>query len=247
MELVLGGCVIVLASFLAGATGFGFALISTPLLLLIGFPLEFVVTANLTLTLITRIPVSYRFRTHVSLQRALMLILGSIPGFYLGARVLASVDASAINVAAGVAVMVVALLLVFSASKPPPLAIPGAPVAAGLAGGFLGATTSLSGVPPVLLLAHEKAKPRSFLADLAVYFVFSSGIALILLATQGALAAQALFPASLFWLPGALLSTFLGTIVGPRLPEKAFRYFTLLLVFAAGGVTVFMAWPKLVV
>ena len=121
---MLGGCVIVLASFLAGATGFGFALISTPLLLLIGFPLEFVVTANLTLTLITRIPVSYRFRTHVSLRRALMLILGSIPGFYLGARVLASVDASAINVAAGVAVMVVALLLGFSASKPPPWRYP---------------------------------------------------------------------------------------------------------------------------
>ncbi len=241
MELVLGGCVIVLASFLAGATGFGFALISTPLLLLIGFPLEFVVTANLALTLITRVSVSYQFRTHVSLRRASMLILGSIPGFYLGAMVLVSVDASAIKVAAGITVMVVALLLGLSASAPPPPAVPGVSVVAGVAGGFLGATTSLSGVPPVLLLAHEKAEPLSFLADLAVYFVFSSSIALILLATQGALATQALFPASLLWLPGAFLGTFLGTAIGPRLPEKAFRYLTLALVFAAGGVTVFIA------
>ena len=241
MELVLGGCAIALASFLGGTTGFGFALVSTPLLLLIGFPLEFVVTANLTLALITRISVSYRFRRHVSLRRASMLILGSTPGFYLGARVLVSVDTSTIKVAAGIIVMVAALLLAWPVSASASPDIPGAPVAAGLAGGFLGATTSLSGVPPVLLLAHEQARPLSFLADLAVYFVFSNSIALILLATQGALAVQALFPASLLWLPGAFLGNFLGTIVGPRLPEKAFRQLTLALVFVAGGVTIFMA------
>jgi uncharacterized protein len=86
LELVLGGGAVVIASFLGGATGFGFALICTPLLLLIGFPLEFVITANLTLTMITRLSVAYRFRAHVSLRRVSMLIVGSIPGFYLGAN-----------------------------------------------------------------------------------------------------------------------------------------------------------------
>ena len=40
------------------------------------------------------------------------------------------------------------------AARPRPL--PGAPVAAGFAGGFLGAATSLNGVAPVLLLARDK-------------------------------------------------------------------------------------------
>src|SRR5215208_5466618 len=116
LELVLGGCTIALASFLGGTTGFGFALISTPLLFLVGFPLEFVVTANLALALITRISVSYQFRNHVSLRRASMLILGSTPGFYLGARVLVSVDTSTIKVAAVITVMVAALLLAWPVS-----------------------------------------------------------------------------------------------------------------------------------
>ncbi len=241
MELVLGGGAVVIASFLGGATGFGFALICTPLLLLIGFPLEFVITANLTLTMITRLSVAYRFRAHVSLRRVSMLIVGSIPGFYLGAKVLASVDALTIRIAAGITVMVVALLLGVSISVPSPPTVPGASVVAGLLGGFLGATTSLSGVPPVLLLAHQRAEQLSFFADLAVYFVFSSCIALLLFAARGSLAAQALFPAAALWLPGALLSNFIGTIVGSHLPERAFRYLTLALVFVAGGVTVFTA------
>lgn len=241
MDLVLGSIVMALASFLAGTTGFGFALISIPFLLLIGFPLEFVVTANLTLILITRVSVSYRLRSHVSAKRVTMLILGSIPGLYLGTKVLTRVDPSAIKLSTGVLVMISALFLLRSVHAPPPSRIPAAPLAAGFAGGFLGTTTSLSGIPPVLMLAHEKAAPVSFLADMAIYFVVSSSIALLLLATQGALAIQALFPASLIWLPGAMLGNSLGTTLGPRLPENTFRYLTLGVVFIAGGIAILTA------
>ena len=61
MELIAGGVSIFLAAFLGGATGFGFALVATPLLLLIGFPLPFVVTANLSLALVTRVAIVVRF------------------------------------------------------------------------------------------------------------------------------------------------------------------------------------------
>lgn len=241
LELVLGGFAVAAAAFLAGATGFGFALISMPLLLLLGYGLEFIVTVNLALTLLTRLHVSYKLRRHVASRRLSMMIFASIPGFYLGAKVLASVDASLIKFSVGIVIMIIALLLALSINTPPPPPIPGAPAIAGFTGGILGATTSLSGIPPVLLLARQKADPLSFLADLAVYFVVSSTIALILLATQGALALQALFPSALLWLPGAFLGTFLGTIVGPRLPEMVFRYLTLGLVFISGGITIYIS------
>jgi uncharacterized membrane protein YfcA len=239
LELVFGGFAVAAAAFLAGATGFGFALISVPFLLLLGYGLEFIVTVNLTLTLLTRLSVSYKLRHYVAPRRLSMMILASIPGFYLGAKVLANFDASLIKLSVGIVIMVVALLLALSINSPPPPPIPGAPALAGFTGGILGATTSLSGIPPVLLLAHQKANQLSFLADLAVYFVISSSIALIVLATQGVLALQALFPSTLLWLPGAFLGTFLGTIVGPRLPEMVFRYLTLGLVLASGGITVY--------
>jgi uncharacterized membrane protein YfcA len=241
VDLTAGAVSIFLAAFLGGATGFGFALVATPLLLLIGFPLPFVITANLSLALVTRVAIVVRFYEDVWPRRVAGLIVGAVPGLWVGAQVLTEVDESTIKLGAGVVVMAVALLLLRSLTAPPPKPLPAAPVAAGFAGGFLGSTTSLNGVAPVLLLARDKAAPRSFIADLAVYFVATNGIALVLLLGEGALSRSALYPAFLLWLPGSLLGNWLGTVVGPRLPEQAFRRLTLLLVLVAGAMTTLTA------
>jgi uncharacterized membrane protein YfcA len=241
MDLLAGALSVAAASFLGGVTGFGYALVATPLLLLAGFPLPFVVTANLSLALVTRVSIAYRFRAHVTLRRVVALVVGSVPGLWLGTRVLAGTDPDAIKLAAGVLVMGLALALARSLTAPPPRPVPGAPVAAGFAGGFLGATTSLNGVAPVLLLARDKAAPRSFIADLAVYFVASNAIALGLLTQGGALSHRALFPAAVLWLPGSLAANWFGSTVGPRLPEAAFRRLTLAIIFVAGALTALSA------
>lgn len=230
-----------LASFLGGVTGFGYSLVATPLLLVVGFPLPFVVTVNLALAFVTRISVAYRFRADLSPRRVAGLVGGSIPGLWLGAQVLATVRESAIKLGAGVIVMLAAVLLWRPASAPPPRPLPGAAVAAGFLGGFLGSATSLNGIAPVLLLARDKAAPRSFLADLALYFVVSNAIGLLILAAVGAFDTDALFPAFVVWLPGSLVANWLGTTLTPRLPELAFRRLTLAIVFAAGAITVFTA------
>src|ERR671915_466455 len=159
-----------------------------------------VVTADLALACVTRISVAYRFRSDARPGRAAGLIAGSIPGLWLGAVVLTTVDDATIKLGAGVVVMVAAVLLWRAVNAPPPREVPGAPVAAGFAGGFLGAATSLNGVAPVLLLARDKAEPRSVLADLALYFVASNAIGLAILLADGALETDALL-AFLLWLP----------------------------------------------
>jgi uncharacterized membrane protein YfcA len=237
MELAAGAVAVLVASFLGGVTGFGYSLVATPLLLLIGFPLAFVVTANLALAFVTRIPVAYRFRDAVNGRRASGLVVGCIPGLWLGAVVLTSFDESVIKLGAGLVVMAAAALLWRAISAPPPRPVRGASLAAGFAGGFLGSAASLNGVAPVLLLARDKAAPRSVLADLALYFVASTAIGLLFLAVQGAIDEEALYPAFLLWLPGSLAGNWVGTIVGPRLPEIAFRRATLAIVFVAGAVT----------
>jgi uncharacterized protein len=242
MALILGGIAVALASFLGGVTGFGYSLVATPLLLLTGYDLPFVVTVNLALALVTRISVAVRFRRSMWPRRVAMLVGGSVPGLWLGVLVLGAVSASDIKVAAGIVTMVAALLLARSVSAPPPRhTIPGAPVVAGFFGGFLGASTSLNGVAPVLLLARDKAAPRSFLADLAMYFVGANAIGLAILALEGTIDTAALAPAFLVWLPGSLLGNWLGTTLGPRLPEVGFRRLTLAVVFVAGGLTAFTA------
>jgi uncharacterized membrane protein YfcA len=241
MDLLAGALVVVAASFLGGVTGFGYSLVATPLLLLLGFDLPFVVTANLALACVTRISVAYRFRSDARPGRAAGLIAGSVPGLWLGAVVLTTVDVSTIKLCAGLVVMAAAVLLWRAVTAPPPRELPGAPVAAGFAGGFLGAATSLNGVAPVLLLARDKAEPRSVLADLAFYFVASNAIGLAVLLAEGALDGDALWPAFLLWLPGSLAGNWAGTVVGPRLPEVGFRRLTLAIVFVAGALTALTA------
>ena len=86
MELVAGGIGVFMASFLGGVTGFGYSLVATPLLLLAGFDLPFVVTVNLALALVTRISVAYRFRADLSPGRVAGMVGGSIPGSGWGLR-----------------------------------------------------------------------------------------------------------------------------------------------------------------
>ena len=155
-HLVAGGLAVALAAFIGGVTGFGYSLVATPLLLLIGFSLPFVVTVNMAVAGITRMSVAYRFRARHTVARRRH-------DRRLHTRALAR-DAGAddgrrgpIKLVAGLILMGAAVLLWRSVTAPPPRPLPGAPVAAGFAGGFLGAATSLNGVAPVLLLARDKA------------------------------------------------------------------------------------------
>jgi uncharacterized membrane protein YfcA len=241
-DMALGALIVFAGAFLGGLTGFGYALASAPLLLLIGFPLRFVVTASLALGGLTRLSIVYRFRRHISRRRSLSMGAASVPGLYVGARVLSDVPESAVKLLAGCAVMVTVVLLARSLDRPAPEPIPGAPLAAGFVGGFLGGSTSLAGVGPIVLLTRDKVAPNNVLADLAVFFVWTSTVGLSLLALERAFAPEALYPAVLLWLPGALAGNLLGTTVGPRLPERLFRRLILAVLFAAGAVTAVTGW-----
>lgn len=254
MDLLLGAVITAFAALLAGATGFGFALASAPFLLLAGFSLEFVVTVNLTIALLTRISTWYRLRGCVSTGRVVALVGGSAPGFYVGGIALTGLGEDTIRVVAGCAIVGVSILLAASLwlrsrEERPAQRRPQAggvwarmrETVAGFAGGALGTTTSLSGIPPALLLASEGTEPKALLADLAVFFVVGNAIALAFLTIQGALAPSALFPAALLWLPGAVLANVIGVSVGERIPKRLFQFITLGLAFAGGLATVIQA------
>lgn len=237
-ELIVGGVAVAIAAFIGGVTGFGYGLVSTPVLLLTGFSLPFIVTANLAISVITRLSVTYRLRAHVTWLRSALLVAGSVPGLYLGARVLTSIDPKPIKISIGALLICLAVLLDRRSGAPAPRPIAGAPLAAGFAGGFLGAISSLNGVAPVLLLARDQVAPIAFIADLATYFVLSNTIGLGVLAATGAFSTHALFPAFVFWLPGAVLCNLFGVALAPRLPTHHFRRLTLGIVFVAGAVTI---------
>ncbi|NUT56117.1 MAG: sulfite exporter TauE/SafE family protein [Thermoleophilia bacterium] len=234
--LIVGGLLVAAAALLAGTSGFGLALLATPALLLCGYSLPFVVTVNLLCSLAARIPVVWRLRRAVSRRRVALLVGGAVPGLWLGSRTLGTIDEHDLKVAVGVVIALAAVALAWAERHPPEPRIRGLTPLAGFAGGLLGTTTSLIGVPPALLLARRRLPAASFIADLAVYFIATAAIGLGVLVAEDQFDGDAA-RAFVWWLPGLLVANAIGTGVGLRLPATAFRRLTLALAFAAGIVT----------
>jgi uncharacterized protein len=243
--LVAGGVVVLGASLLGGVTGFGFSLVCTPLLLLLGLSLTDVVVVNLAIGLLTRLSTVARLHRSVHRRRALDLVAGSVPGLLVGYLVRDLVSGDALKVTAGAVAVAVAAYLLLRPSDPARAGSARAPRlaagTAGLLGGFLGITTSLNGPPPVVLLARQNVAPRQFVADLAVYFIVCNGLALALIGLAGDVDAGRVGLLLACWLPGGLLGNALGNSWAARVPQGPFRLMTLGLVVVTGLATVVSA------
>ncbi|MEV4645064.1 sulfite exporter TauE/SafE family protein [Saccharopolyspora sp. NPDC049357] len=220
------------AALLGGLTGFGYALLASPLLLLIGLPPAQVVAVNLLLALFTRITVVARWWSHIIWSRALVLTLSSVPGLAIGLLIVERVDQSVLRWTTGVLALVAAPLLMISRPRQGQLHR-GFYALAGLLGGAFATTTSLNGVPPALTLASDGGARRSLVVDMAFYFVVSNVVGIVLMVLSGGISDGALELVGL-WLPGCLIGNWAGTRLAPHVPATAFRYLVCVLVVAAG-------------
>ncbi|MQA07563.1 MAG: TSUP family transporter [Pseudonocardiaceae bacterium] len=237
--IVAGLGVVFVAALLGGLTGFGYNLMAMPLMLLLGMSPATAVVINLAIALITRVAVVFRLLPYVRWRRALLLTGGSIPGLFAGAWLGGSLEPDVLRVLAGVLVLVIAPLLMLR--RPTPHDKPRTQYAlAGFAGGALGTSTSLNGVPVALTLSADVQDQRSFIADLAVFFVGSNimGLAILLLRDGVHLGDLALLG---YWLPGALVANWIGTALAERIAPGVFRVLTCVLVMAAGAATLLSA------
>ncbi len=195
--LVAGGA-------LQAATGFGFSLIASPVLVgayggEVGIStLTLVSTAVNVLTLATE-----GRRPAGDWPRAARLFAWYLPGSVLGALVLTVAAQTTIEVlvAAGVLGAIVARLLPAARG----LRLPEAP--AGLLSGAFGTSTGVSGPPLVLHLLHVGMAPLRMRDTLAGFFLATAASGLGVLAAVGALA----FPGDLGLL---VLATAAGHLLG---------------------------------
>lgn len=238
-QLVLGGAAVALAAGIGGITGFGFALISTPLLLLLGLPLPTVVVLNLAFGAATRLMVAIRLRQQLDLLRVLTLVLGAAPGMAVGWLLIGRVDSALLEQAVGMAVLVAALVLALSRPTGRRFGS-SASFGVGSLAGLLGVVGSLNGIPPAVMYAREGGSSVSALADMAAFLVVSSALsgALVVLSHPGNL--TPVLVGAVCWLPAALVVTALSTNIALRLPTQTFRKAVIVLV-AAGGLTVLLA------
>lgn len=231
------------AGVVTGTTGFGLALISTPILLFVYEPATVIFLTAVFSVVISGAVVWDSWReAHRTL--ALALLAPACVGIVAGSEVLRLVDPTYIRLAVGAVVVLSALLLIRD------VRLPGADtrwgtVVAGTASGALSTSTGLAGPPIVLLLASRGLPKHQFRGTSAFFFLMMSAVTLIILPARGLVAAGDL-PLAAVLVPAAIVGKAIGTAFLERISEGAFRTLSLGLVILTGTLGVATAaWALL--
>lgn len=232
--LALNGIVAV-AAFFCSLTGFGFALIATPFLVLLFPP-----TVAVPLVLASWVPLSVLLflgsRREMSARRIGNLLIGSAIGVPIGVYLLTNLGATPMRLAIGSFTLLAALALVLRPIRPlgreRTLCFVG-----GLLGGVSGGATAMSGPPVVFVGLSQGWEPRGFRADLIGFFSIVHICVLLLLHTTGNFDFDVL-TLGLASLPGLMIGYVVGMKANKKLSSRLFRNIAIGLVLA-GGVLVF--------
>ena len=232
-----------LAGLVTGLTGFGIAMISTPLLLFVYEPRTVVVLTVVFSVFISAAVVWDSWR-EADRRLALGLLVPALLGVVVGTVALDEIDPDYIRLAIGALVVFSALLLVRN------FKLPGAntgwgTLVAGSVSGALTTSTGLAGPPVVLLLASRNVPKHEFRGTTALYFLPMSIAGFAVLYARGLVEAPEI-PLGLALVPAAIVGKAIGTVLLKHVSENAFQAVTLGLVIMTGTLGVLTAaWALL--
>ncbi|MFA0084634.1 hypothetical protein BCU70_02520 [Vibrio sp. 10N.286.49.C2] len=155
ITVILVSLIIALGGFTQGLTGFGLALVSVPLLSLVIDAKMAVPIAGIFGWLVT-FPIVWKMRHSIQYKVGLILVAGSLPASFVGAKLLASLPSQYILITMGV-VLILSSIHSMRSAKPAfsKTSVP-VTVGTGFASGVLGASVGEAG-PPVI--AYTSMQP----------------------------------------------------------------------------------------
>ncbi len=168
---LLAGFIFLGAGFIQGLTGFGSALVAIPLLALI-IDIKAAVPLCILNGLIITIYLAVQLRRYLDRRKILPLVLGSIPGVFVGATLLKRVDSDVIRTGIGLLLISYSLYNLLARPRPlNPARIWG--YIAGFLTGAIGAAFSAGGPPTIVYTTLTDWKKEEIKATLSGFFVLN--------------------------------------------------------------------------
>jgi uncharacterized membrane protein YfcA len=229
-------CSLIVAGLLKGLIGVGMPIVALPLLSLFIDIRSAVMLLSMPL-IFSNVPQALEGgKTGRCLMQLMPVILGMIPGLFLGIRVLLALDANPAEIIAGLVVMAVGgvTLLAPKLQLQPRLVLPTG-ITFGFFGGILGGMAAMSGPLVFIFLLAKGLRGKAFTKEASLFLVVSSTGLLAILLTAGR---------QFSWLDvsistAAMLPVVLGIYVGQHLRDKiapeTFKKLVLIAVIAAGA------------
>lgn len=212
--------IILVGAVVQGSIGFGFALVVTPLMMLIVEPGDMVLRVML-LSQFNSAIMAWRLKNHIDFTLVWPLIIASLFGSVLGGYLLGILgDLFIYKIIVALLVIIITALMLVGYRKPIKNEKAGA-VVAGFISGKLGTLTTFGGPPVVFLLTSQNREPIVFRASLAAYFFLSGfySIPAVLFFTE----ANITIIEVACYVPSALIGLGVGFLLSRKISKKTFH------------------------
>lgn len=231
MTLLFPFAIVLLASFINTLTGFGFALVSLPTLVMVMDAKAAVVLTNMLYCLLGPIFL-WSARRHVDGPMLATLLLSSFAGLPLGTLVLLAMGESLLRLLIGSAIVVVALVLISNYQRPFSHGRRAA-VAVGFIVGVLTTSITVSGPLAVLFLSNQGASKERLRATVGVFLLGMMPPTIALFFLSG-LVTPTIVATAAQLAPAVLVGYLVALRVLPAVDPLLFRRVTILLVLGSG-------------
>jgi uncharacterized membrane protein YfcA len=228
-------CSLILAGLLKGIIGVGMPVVALPLLslfidiksaaMLLSMPLIF-----------SNVPQALEGgQTGRCLMQLMPVILGTIPGLFLGVRVLLVVDASVAKIIAGLVLMGIGgvTLLAPKLQLQSRFVLPTG-ITFGFFGGILGGIAAMAGPLVFIFLLAKGLSEKAFTKQASLYLVVSAGLLATLLTASRQFNWLDVLVSTAATLP-VVLGIYVGQHMRDKIAPETFKTLVLIAVIAAGA------------
>jgi uncharacterized protein len=230
---------VLVGGVLQSSTGFGFSMLTSPLLLALLGPAQAVTVASiLGCTLSCVLLVGEGRRPDVARRDAGLLVLFSLPGLALGAVAVSTLSVQVLAIIMAVGVFGGLAVRVRARRRTRPVGAWSAPLA-GVASGTLSTSTGISGPPLIFHLLARGLPPSQMRDTLAAIFASLGAIGLVPLAVAGSLDVPS---GMLLLLASAIVGQVLGRRVFRRMAPSAYEPVVLVVLAAAATIALVSAF-----
>lgn len=228
---VAGACVMFLASFVMGLSGFGIALVAMAFLPWLMSPVTAIVVLTLY-ALVFSVVVVAQLRRDLTPRALVDLLIGTVVGTPIGVWVLASLPVTALNRLIGL-VLVIVVALEARGTMPTRLAGRGWGLGTGFLAGVLGGAVGTPGPPVIVYATTQGWSPRTMKANTMGFFVANQGVILIGYWWADLFTREVAVVSAAFALP-ALAGAGAGVALFGRLDPARFRRIVFALLLVSG-------------
>lgn len=232
-------CVVIFSNFLQVTTGFGYAIVTTPLLAMVLPPKESVML-TMTTGLIARMSMLRVISGSGNFSDIKPLLMTSVIGAVVGSYALTVINSYWLKLF----IALILLITGWAMWKDRRVEITNKKLAertVGVIAGFLGSTTSINGPPIIMyyLNAGLGDNKELFRANLTRYFLLMNCITLVLAFWFGTLELSKIWRMTLAAIPALWIGLYLGEKFFRRINAQAFKRLTILMVGVSAVLIIF--------